>query len=129
MAREGIKDQPYTLVYETDSDQTGLTDVLFTVFDPTDTQVAGSPFTGSELASTAVYKAVFTPDQTGTYVVLVNSASSSPSIVNKAGAIEVVEDLRGATYDSSTDSLEAIRDRVEDAVNSSGSPTAGGRLV
>lgn len=110
MAKIWYKDKVMKVAYDTQGTQTGLTDLLATVYNPANTEITGSPFTMTEIGTTGVYNASFTPDTVWEYTVLVSSALSSPAISNKAGTLQVLEDIMGATYNAATDSLEAIRD-------------------
>lgn len=126
---KGFVGEVSRLTYDTDGTQTGLTDLEFDVYLPNGTADAGNPFAASEIASTGVYAANYTPTVKGDHILIASSATSSPVIANKAGMLQVEEhssaDLAGATFDPSTDSQEAIRD----ALTTLGAASANGRVL
>lgn len=128
MSRTAYLNEVYQLVYDTDGTQTGLTDLEFVVYLPNGTLDTAGPFAATELGSTGVYRAAYTPANAGDHVAVASSATSSPAITNKAGTFRVEEfsssDIAGASFDPATDSLEATRD----ALTSLGA-TAQGRVI
>jgi len=128
MSRQAFKDEVFQLVYDTDGTQSGLTDLEFAVYKPDGTVDAGGPYAATELGTTGVYRAAYTPTNVGDHVAVASSATSSPAIANKAGTFRVEEfspaDLAGATYDPATDSQESLRD----ALTALGA-TANGRVI
>ena len=128
MSRTAYVGEVFQLVYDTDGTQAGLTDMEFAVYLPDGTLDANGPFAATELGSTGVYRAAFTPALAGDHVAVASSATSSPAIANKAGSFRVEAhspaDIGGAGFDSATDSMEAIRDGL-----TSLGATAQGRVI
>ncbi len=129
MARTAYADEVYQLVYDTEGTQTGLTDLEFVVYLPNGAVDAGGPFAATELGSTGVYRAAYTPTVVGDHVAVASSAASSPAIADKAGTFRVEAhspaDIGGPGYDPATDSLEGLRD----ALTSMGAASANGRVI
>ncbi|MDC0088178.1 hypothetical protein OAI07_01405 [Akkermansiaceae bacterium] len=81
---------PYQIIVDTPDKLTGLTDVIFSVFDSAGTEVTGSPFAAVELGAKGVYTASWTPLTGGDFIIEVSSISEGISDVSGSVSIELV---------------------------------------
>ena len=86
--RNGYVNEAYQIIVDTPNKLTGLTDVKFTIYNVGGTSVSGSPFSATEIASSGVYTASWTPTVAGDYIIEVSSVSQSISEVSSALRIE-----------------------------------------
>ncbi len=156
MSVKGYVGELVDVAYDTEGTQSGLTDVVATIF--VQGNISGTPdftITLNEIGSTGVYRNTFTPTVSGTHIVIVNSLTSNPSIADKAGAY-VIEDnsnkdvfdrivlaetninantdaelaiIKGPGFLSGTDSLEALSNAIAGVASAVGAPTSRGRVL
>ena len=118
--RVGYNNEPYQIIVDTPNKLTGLTDVVFTIFNSGGTVVTGSPFAATEIASSGVYTASWTPTAAGDYVIEVSSVSESISEVSGAVRIEensntdVVNTITALNNISATDVWDAASRTLTD---------------
>lgn len=101
------KDDAFNVVYHSSNFDSGLT-ITMDVIDNTDSSISGSPFTMSEIGSTGLYSASFTPVTIGTFKIIVEEEG----IKRAASTVEVMN--------YSLDSLGTIVDGIVPASGSDG---------
>jgi len=131
--REGYINVPFEVVYDTEGTQVGLTDLTVSVYDPANNNNPANDFILTEIGTTGVYKGTFTPTVVGVHTIIVNSAASNPIIQDKASTVNVNQfgqsDLSGAGFISSTDSQEAISNKLDSVLAGINAPSARGGLI
>lgn len=134
MSRVAYANEAFTITYDTEGTQTGLTDLRVDYYDPLDAHDPATDFVMlTEVGSTGVYKGSFTPTAVGNWTLIASSAVSNPPISDKAMSLDVLNhseiDLAGAGFVSGTDSLEAISNAVAVVAASINAPSARGGLI
>jgi len=133
MSRNAVINDVFEVVYDTEGTQSGLVDLTISAYDPTGTNVPANDFVLTEVGTTGVYTAPWTPTVTGVHVLIANSAASNPAIADKAMAIDVLSyaqaDIVGAGFVSSTDSNEALSNKLDSVLAAQNAPSARGGLI
>lgn len=113
MAYKGFVGEVSTLTIE--SATTGLTDIEINITDPAGTVVVPDTAT-TEIGTSKVYSATYTPTLEGTYVLKIISPTDT-TINNRRTTLQVKPvskfDLAGTGYDSATDSLKILSDKID----------------
>lgn len=105
--RNGYVGKAYQIIVDTPNKQSGLTDVQFTIFNAGGVVVTGSPFSATEIASSGVYTASWTPTVAGDYVIEVSSAALGISEVSSAVHIEPIDNQDLSTQIAGLENLSA----------------------
>lgn len=116
MSIKGYVGESTIVAYDTEGTQSGLTDLIAEIFAPGN--VSGTPdftITLAEVGSTGVYKSTFTPALAGAHIVIVNSASSSPVIADKAGSYVIEDNSNKDVLDAVTASQTAVTNAISTA--------------
>jgi len=127
----------YNIKYDTAATQSGLSDLRCDFYNPDQINFAHDPLVDFailvELGTTGIYEGSFTPTTTGSWTLVVGSATANPPISGKTGRLEVESyidsDRDGVTFDPTTDSQEAIRDAVDGVSANIASISRGGLLM